>query len=177
MNDRSSWRLFGVPYAHAHPKSPKTYLIKNRAGLPLAAELTGEPASEYLIDVNEQEKRLQAMKAVCHACHSSSWVNGHFDRLENTIRTTNELTLSATKLMVTAWEQGAAKGPAQNGNLFDEALEKKWVEQWLFYANATRMASAMAGTDYGVFANGRWYLSRNIQEMIDWLHFKLDEKK
>ncbi len=62
-------------------------------------------------------------------------------------------------------------------NLFDEALEKKWVEQWLFYANATRMASAMAGTDYGVFVNVSWYLSRNIQEMIDWLHLKLDEKK
>ena len=61
-------------------------------------------------------------------------------------------------------------------SLFDEALERKWVEQWLFYANATRMASAMAGTDYGVFANGRWYLSRNIQEMIDWLHFKLEIK-
>ena len=72
---------------------------------------------------------------------------------------------------------GAAKGLSQNGNLFDEAIEKKWVEQWLFYANATRFASAMAGTDYGVFANGRWYLSRNIQDMIDWIKFTLNEKK
>ena len=79
--------------------------------------------------------------------------------------------------MIMAWEQGAARGPSQNESLFDEALEKKWVEQWLFYANATRMASAMAGTDYGSFANGRWYLSRNIQEMIDWIHFKLEVKK
>jgi len=34
----------------------------------------------------------------------------------------------------------------------------------------------MAGADYGVFANGRWYMSKNIQEMIDWLKFKLEEK-
>ena len=177
MNDRNSWKLFGVPYAHAHPISPRTSIIKNSSGMSLATDLTGEPASKYLIDAEEQEKRLQTMKAVCHACHSSSWVNGHFERLENTIKTTNRMTLSATKLMLTGWDKGVAKGQSQNGNLFDEALEKKWVEQWLFYANATRMASAMAGTDYGVFANGRWYLSRNIQEMIDWLHFKLDGNK
>jgi hypothetical protein len=47
------------------------------------------------------------------------------------------------------------------------------VEQWLFYANSTRYASAMAGADYGVFANGRWYLNKNIEEMMDWLEFKL----
>jgi hypothetical protein len=29
----------------------------------------------------------------------------------------------------------------------------------------------MMGTDYGVFAEGRWYLSKNIQEMLD--RFKL----
>jgi len=36
------------------------------------------------------------------------------------------------------------------------------------------------GADYGVFANGRWYISKNIQEMLDWLEFKLQtmpEKK
>jgi hypothetical protein len=33
----------------------------------------------------------------------------------------------------------------------------------------------MAGADYGVFANGRWYLSKNIQEMVDWLEFKLQK--
>jgi len=31
------------------------------------------------------------------------------------------------------------------------------------------------GADYGAFANGRWYLSKNIQEMADWLRFKLED--
>jgi hypothetical protein len=66
---------------------------------------------------------------------------------------------------------------AQNDSIFNEAIEKKWVEQWLFYANSTRFASAMAGADYGVFANGRWYLSKNLQEMMDWLEFKLQGLK
>jgi hypothetical protein len=31
----------------------------------------------------------------------------------------------------------------------------------------------MIRADYGMFANGRWYMSKNIQEMLDWVEFKL----
>jgi hypothetical protein len=175
MNNRIPWRLFGVIYAHAHPKSPDTSIIRNKSGLPLATELTGEPAAKYLIDAGELGERLQAMKTICLSCHGSGWVNGHFARLDNTIRTTNEMTLTATKIILSAWEKGAAKGLEQKDSIFNEAIEKKWVEQWLFYANSVRFASAMVGADYGVFYNGRWYLSKNIQEMLDWLHFKLEK--
>jgi hypothetical protein len=173
MNDRSAWRLFGLIYAHAHPKSPDVTIIKNRAGLPLPTELTGEPVAQYLIDAKEQEKRREAMQKVCFSCHGRGWVDGQWARFENTIKTTNEMTQTATKILLTAWEKGAAKGLAQKDSIFNEAIEKKWVEQWLFFANSSRFASAMMGADYGVFANGRWYSSKNIQEMIDWLEFKL----
>lgn len=173
MNDRNAWRLFGLIYAHAHPKSPDTTIIKNKAGLPLPTELTGEPVTKYLIDAKEQGKRREAMQKICLSCHGQGWVDGQWARFKNTIKTTNEMTLTATKILLTAWEKGAAKGPAQKDNIFNEAIEKKWVEQWLFFANSSRFASAMMGADYGVFANGRWYLSKNIQEMMDWLEFKL----
>ena len=117
------------------------------------------------------------MQKLCLACHSEGWVKGQFARFENTLRTTNEMTLTATKIMLEAWDKGVAKGLAQNDSIFNEAIEKKWVEQWLFYANSTRFASAMAGADYGVFANGRWTLSKNLQEMMDWLEFKLQALK
>jgi len=173
MNDRNPWRIFGLIYAHAHPKSPDTSIIMNKAGLPLPTEFTGEAAIEYLIDEKEQAKRRKTMQNVCLSCHSSQWVQQHYARVENTIKTTNEMTLTATKILLTAWEKGAAKGLKENDSIFNEAIEKKWVEQWLFFANSTRFASAMAGADYGVFANGRWYMSKNIQEMMDWLEFKI----
>jgi hydroxylamine dehydrogenase len=110
------------------------------------------------------------------SCHSLSWVEGHFERYENTIKKTNDMTLTATKVLLAAWEKGAAKGLSEKDSIFNEAIEKKWVEQWLFYANSTRYSSAMIGADYGVFANGRWYMSKNIQEMVDWLHFKMKGK-
>ena len=177
MNDRLPWRIMGLIYAHPHPKSPDTTIIKNKAGLPLPTELTGEPVAEYLIDAKERETRRNTLQRVCLSCHAYGWVQGHWARFENTLRTTNEMTLTATKIMLTAWE----KGLAQNDSIFNEAIEKKWVEQWLFFGNSTRFASAMAGADYGVFANGRWYMAKNIQEMADWLEFKLkgmqEEKK
>jgi hydroxylamine dehydrogenase len=176
MNDRLPWRIFGLVYAHPHPRSPDTSVIRNKAGLPLPTELTGEPALKYLITKKEQKERRGNMRKVCLSCHGERWVQGHFARFENTVKTTNEMTLTATGVLLSAYRQGAARGLSERDSLFNEAIEKKWVEHWLFFANSTRYASAMMGADYGVFANGRWSMSRNIQEMTDWLEFKLKGK-
>lgn len=172
MNDRISWRIFGLIYAHPHPKDPDTTKIKNKAGLSLPTELTGEFAKEFLIDEREMEKRENKMKGICLSCHTTSWVDNFFTKFYNTIKTTNEQTLEATKILFEAWE----KKVADPSNPFDETIEKMWVEQWLFYANSVRFASAMGGADYGVFEKGRWYLNKNIQNMKDWLLFLLKIK-
>jgi hydroxylamine dehydrogenase len=177
MNDRLYQRIFGPIYAHPHPLSPDTTIIKNKAGLPLPTELTGEPVEVFLIDTAEQDKRKGTMQGVCLSCHSTGWVDGHFDRLENTIKTTNDMTLAATQVLSEAWKTGTAKGLDKNDSIFNEGIEKKWIEQWLFYANSTRFASAMSGGDYGAFANGRYYLSKNIQDMIEWLKLRVKDKK
>jgi len=44
------------------------------------------------------------------------------------------------------------------------------------FVGKARPFAAMAGADYGVFANGRWYMSKNIQQMLDWLEFKLQKQ-
>ncbi len=169
MNDRLDKRLFGLIYAHPHPVSGNTSIIKNNEGLPLPTSLTGEYASDYLIDEVEQVTRRNNMKNICRSCHSSGWVDGHFDVLDKTIEETNAMTLSATKLMIKIWENNLA----DNSNIFDEAIEKEWVEQWLFYANSTRMSAAMSGADYGVFADGRWQLSKNLREIHDWYELRM----
>jgi hypothetical protein len=167
FNDRLAWRIFGLIYAHPHPLSADTTVIRNPEGLPLPVGLKGEVAEKYLISGKEQSIRRERMQKVCSGCHGNSWIAGHFQRLENSIAETNAKTLTATEILLHAWELGLAEGPAQQGSPFDEWLEKLWVEQWLFYANSTRFASAMAGADYGSFANGRWFLNRNIMEMYN----------
>ena len=169
MNDRLPWRIFGLPYAHPHPLSADTTQIINKAGLNLPTELTGEPVEKFLIDKEEMAKRQETMQKICLGCHSGQWVKGHFKRLDKSIETTNHMTLQATKILIKAWEEGLAEGLPQGQDPFNEAIELKWVEQWLFYGNSTRFASAMGGADYGVFANGRWYQNKNLQEMFDYI--------
>jgi hypothetical protein len=167
MNDRLPWRIFGLPYAHPHPIAADTTQIVNQGGLNLPTELSGEPVAKFLIDEQEMARRLQAMKTVCRGCHSGQWVDGHFARLDKSIQTTNHMTLQATKILSQAWEAGVAEGLPQAKNPFDEGIEMKWIEQWLFFGNSTRFASAMGGADYGVFANGRWAQQKNLQDMLD----------
>jgi len=179
FNDRLAWRIFGAPYAHPHPISADLTKIKNSAGLPLSTELDGTPVSKFLISKEEQQARNQRMQHICLTCHSSNWVENHFARLENTIRTTNALTRTATNIMSEIWQKGFARGIPQNANPFDEHIERIWTSIWLFHANSVRFTSAMGGGgDYGVFANGRYPLTEKIFQLQDWLdtHQKLPHK-
>jgi len=168
IKDRLAYRLFGLIYAHPHHRDADTTLIRNRDGLPLPTDFQGRPAEGVLLNEKERDQRRQAMQASCLACHTRSWVDGHWIRLEATIRETNDATRTATDLMQEIWKRGGAAGLAAGANPFDEFIEKTWSETWLFYANSIRLSSAMAGGgDYGVFAYGRFQMSGNIQQIAD----------
>jgi hypothetical protein len=173
MNDRLAWRIFGLPFSHPHPRQPDTTIIRNRDGLPLPTDFDGGMAAEFLIGPAEQEARTRTLQAVCIGCHSRSWVDGHWRRFENTLETTDRDILTATRIMEEIWSRGYARGIAQQESPFDEAIERTWCDTWLFYANTVRFASAMGGGgDYGVFADGRYQLSRRIREMSEWLDLR-----
>jgi hypothetical protein len=139
-----------------------TYKIQNADGLPLPTTFTGELATEYLIDTEEQAKRESQMKQLCKACHGTPWVNQHFEKLDNTIAEVDEMTLAATNLLNAAWQRGYA----DQSNPFDELIEQEWLKQWLFYSNSIRYASAMTGApDYATFKLGWWELTHNLQKM------------
>ncbi|MDJ0668281.1 MAG: multiheme c-type cytochrome [Desulfobacterales bacterium] len=170
MKNRLSWRIFGLIYAHPQPRSPDTTIIRNKDGLPLPTDFEGGFADKYLLTPEEQATNTETMQATCLACHGTSWVEGHFRRYHNTIKRTNTETLTITKMMQEAWERGYAQGLDQGANPFDEAVERQWSDAWLFYANTVRFASAMAGGgDYGVFADGRYQLSKSAIDLHDWL--------
>ncbi|MBI4823574.1 MAG: hydroxylamine oxidase [Nitrospirae bacterium] len=167
-------RLFGLIYSHPQPKQGDTSIIKNSDGLPLPTTFLGNPASDFLIDDKEQQKRQSIMKAVCLGCHSTDWTNNHFEKLKNTLKETDLMTLSATKLLLRAWEHGVS----DNSNPFDEEIEQLWIKQWLFYGNSIRYASAMTGApDYTAFKYGWWGLTTNLQEMKDLIEIKEAIKK
>jgi hypothetical protein len=60
-------------------------------------------------------------------------------------------------------------GLADPQNPFNEYPEKIWSDQWLFYANTVRFASAMGGGgDYGVFADGHYQMAQQLLKLDDW---------
>lgn len=173
MSDRLAWRIFGLIYAHPQPKSPDTTVIRNRDGQPLPTDFTGNTADAFLISEREMASRRQTMQAVCLGCHDRSWVRGHFDRYQHVIAETNDSVQVATDLMARIWKDGLAQGPSAGQSPFDEAIERQWMDTWLFHANTIRFSSAMAGGgDFGVFADGRYHLSRKIAHMADWHRFR-----
>ena len=168
FSDRLSWRLFGVPYAHPHPLEGNLTNIRNSRGLPIATELDGSPVAEFLISGEEQERRVERMKAVCAPCHSTQWIDNHFLRLDNCIQKTNDLTNVSTSMMMDIWKNGGASGLPQGDNIFDEAIERTWASIWLFHANTVRFSSAMSGGgDYTVFADGRYQVTEQLYRLQD----------
>jgi hypothetical protein len=164
--------LFGVPYSHPHPIDADLSGVVNSIGLPLPVEMDATPVAEFVISAAEQAERNAKMKAVCATCHSQDWIEGHFLRLKNTIVRTNQITLEATKIMTDIWEGGYETGLPQAASIFDEQAERMWTSVWLFYANSTRFASAMAGGgDYGVFADGRYQTTEQLYRLDAALKF------
>jgi hydroxylamine dehydrogenase len=178
VKNRLPWRIFGLIYAHPHPKDADTTGIRNKDGLPLPTDLEGGFATKFLLNPQERTAAAQAMQASCLQCHSKSWEEGFWARFLNTIEQTNSATLAGTQLMQEIWKRGLAAGPGKGGNPFDEFSEKLWSNTWLFYANSIRYSAAMGGGgDYGVFADGRYHLMKSVMELQDWLEARKSTKK
>ncbi len=155
-------RLFGLIYSHPQPRTGDTSIIRNKDGHSLPTSFKGEPADEFLIGSEDQKKRQAMVKGVCQGCHGTDWVDNHFAKLNSTIKETDQMVLAATKFIARAWQNGIA----DTSNPFDEALEQRWVRQWLFFANSVKYASAMTGApDYATFKHGWWELTNNLREM------------
>lgn len=166
-------RLFGLIYSHPQPKHGDTSVLRNKDGLPLPTAFTGEMATEGLIVKDEQARRRKMISGVCNNCHSTPWVNRHFEKLDNTIKEVDSMTLASTLLLLEAWKDNLAEGLPHEKNSFDETIEQMWIRQWLFYANSVKYASAMTGApDYATFKNGWWNLTENLQHMKDWVDLK-----
>lgn len=161
FGDRLWVRIFGLPYAHNQPKTPKTFDIRNADGLALPTTFENNHAKDFLIDENEVSARKDIMRKVCTSCHGSTWVNSHFINLDSTVITTNNMTKTAKDLVLKAWDMKMA----DNSNPFDEPIEQEWVLSWLFYSNSVRYARAMMGPDYAGFKNGWFDLSNTLQKM------------
>ena len=164
--DSRIWiRLFGV-YSHPQPKTGETWKIRNKKGLPLPyCLLDATPAKDYLISKEEMNKRREQMVRVCGSCHSEDYARTRLQWFEEVVNETDKSMIAATRLLVEAWKKGVAKGLLTGDNPFDEYIERRWVEAWLFYANSIRYGAAMNGQDWTTFKRGWYQLTKDLEEM------------
>lgn len=166
-------RIFGLPFAHNQPITPKTYEIVNNDNQQLPTTFANVAARDFLINENEISGRKNKMGKICQSCHGSSWYTSHFANLDSTIIITNKMTQTATDMVSLAWENKIADPE----NPFDEPIEQLWVSTWLIYSNSIRYAMAMSGPDYAGFKNGYYNLSNTLQQMQSSLNQKKKRKQ
>ena len=167
MVNRIWKRIFGLPYAAPMPNSPDTSIIVNKDGLNMPTAWDGTPAEKYLIGAEEQGTRKAEMRQVCTSCHGSQWADSQLRRLDDVIKVTNQITLASTDILLKSWQSGLARGPGKKDSPFNEDIERMWVKSWLFYSNSIRLSTAMMGADYGVFDNGRFWLTHILYKMAE----------
>jgi len=164
FSDRLWVRLYGLIYSHVQPIKADTSVIRNNQGVPLPTSFDGSSNKRFLIPETEQFMRKKKMTDLCQGCHSTQLVRHHLHQMDDSLGTIDKAVLNATVEMKKAWAAGAAS----DADPFDEPLEILWVEQWMFWANSLRYASAMGGTPDYIFGHSRWWeFNKDFQMLKD----------
>jgi hypothetical protein len=71
------------------------------------------------------------------------------------------MTRSAADLMQWDWESGLA----EETNPPDEPIGRRWMKQWLHYADYVRLGSARGGPDRTRFETGWCDLTRRLRDL------------
>ena len=94
--------------------------------------------------VNHEVER-QKMKDVCLQCHSNTWTDAHFVRLDKVVEEYNEVYFKPAEKML---NDLYAKGLLDKTKFFDEELEFEFYELWHHEGRRARFGAAMMAPDY-----------------------------
>jgi len=85
------------------------------------------------------------MKAICLQCHGKSWTEGHFTKLDTTVREYDEVYYKPAKKVL---DELYAKNLLDKARYFDERLEVEFYELWHHEGRRARFGAAMMAPDY-----------------------------
>jgi len=93
------------------------------------------------------------MQKVCLSCHSRPWVEGHFERFETRFKNQRD-ELAATNVLLSPGKRSRLS----ERRPFQRSDEKRWVEQWLFYATPRAFLPPWPGptTESSQTGDGLW---------------------
>ncbi len=123
-----------------------THDVTERLSWETQAPLTIRPAdfAAFPAKTNWQVER-DKMKAVCTQCHSKTWVDAHYGKLDAVVQQYNDVYYTPAKKMLDDLYQ---KNLLDKSKFFDERLEVEFYELWHHEGRRARMGTAMMAPDY-----------------------------
>ena len=120
--------------------------VTERLAWETQAPLTVRPQdfAPFPAKTNWQVER-DKMKAICMQCHSKSWTEGHFTKLDRTVKEYDDVYYKPAKKML---DDLYAKGLLDKTKYFDERLEVEFYELWHHEGRRARFGAAMMAPDY-----------------------------
>jgi hypothetical protein len=128
------------------PGVERSHDVTSRLAWELQAPLTIRPSEfkPWPSPTDWREER-QRMEAVCHQCHASEWVEGHFMNTDNVVKHYNEDYYGPVRRVM---DELYAAGELSEDAYFDEELEWEFYEFWHHEGRRARMGAAMMAPDY-----------------------------
>jgi vacuolar-type H+-ATPase catalytic subunit A/Vma1 len=108
------------------------------------------------------------MEQICLACHSQTWTNGHFERLDAVVANYNDNYYKPMKKLVDELYEKKLLSKEKN---LDERLEIDMYELWHHEGRRARFGAAMMAQDYAWW-HGFYELKKRcmiIEEQVEQL--------
>ena len=123
-----------------------THDVTERLSWELQTPLTVRPQdfAAFPAKTNWRVER-EKMKEVCRQCHSDTWVNDHYAKLDKVVGEYDEVYFKPAKKML---DDLYAKRLLDDSRFFDERLEFEFYELWHHEGRRARMGAAMMAPDY-----------------------------
>jgi hypothetical protein len=155
--DNSSW-ILGLDYTAAptcatcHMSATKDLPITHDVGdriswtlRPPISQKIDEAAKKAGKKVKPWQERREDMKKVCRNCHTSSYVDAHYEQYDNVIELYNEkFAIPATKI----YKAIRSSGLISNDTNFDDEIEWTYFYLWHHEGRRARMGASMFAPDY-----------------------------
>ncbi len=139
-----------------------THDVTERLAWETQAPLTVRPSEfEPFPAKTDWRYEREKMKKVCRACHSPSWTNGHFDRLDKAVVNYNEVYYKPMKKLI---DELYEKKLLNKDKALDEKLEIDFYELWHHEGRRARFGAAMMAPDYAWW-HGFYELKKRCMEI------------
>ena len=151
-----------------------THDVTERLSWETQAPLTVRPADFKAWPANNDWKEeREKMETVCLACHSQTWTDGHFARLDAAVENYNEVYFKPMKAKIDDLYEKKLLSKEKN---LDEKLEYDMYELWHHEGRRARFGAAMMAPDYAWW-HGFYELKKRCIEIDEQIEQILKENK